>query len=190
MHGSNLPALSAAQLLKLRQLTLLALAKDQSNLTYANVMAALELGTPRDLESLVISCIYAGLVSGTLDPYNQIVAVSSVAPLRDLAPGSVPGMLATLRNWSARCDSTLADLTKQIEEVRKRAVARWEDEREWEKRVEGALKDEEGKGDGQRQTVKLGGGKRMQRAGEEMDVDEDEEREAKNKKRVTGSSSN
>lgn len=185
-----------SQLLKLRQLSLLALAKDQDNLTYKSLLRALELPSTRELETLVISCIYAGLIAGTLDPYHEIVAISSVSPLRDLSPNSIPSMLSTLQAWSERCDSTLQSLAQQIADVKAAATARYEDEREWERQLAGAMREDdkkEGHGGqklGQTPGQSSGVGKRMQRAGEEMDVDVDEEGDAsraKNKKRVTGS---
>ncbi|KAK6612590.1 PCI domain-containing protein [Botrytis cinerea] len=74
------PTLSAAQTLKLRQLSFLTLAQNPTDLTYPKLQSALALSTPRELEDLVISAIYAGLITCTLDPYNQTVLVSSVSP--------------------------------------------------------------------------------------------------------------
>lgn len=105
-------------------------------MSYANLLRELGLETPRELEDLVISAIYAGLVSGTLDPYNQVVRLSSVSPLRDLPPNSISSMLSTLNEWSSRCVSTLAELEKQIATVRAEALKRHRDEQEWAATVE------------------------------------------------------
>ncbi|KAK4690583.1 COP9 signalosome complex subunit 7, partial [Lecanoromycetidae sp. Uapishka_2] len=88
----NLPKFSEPQQLKLRQLSLLTLATTPSNLTYVHLQDALDLPTTRALEDLVISTIYAGLLNAKLDTLSQRVDVSSVAPLRDLKPGSIPQM--------------------------------------------------------------------------------------------------
>jgi len=122
--------------LKLRQLSFLTLAKNPASLSYENLLSALALETPRELEDLVISAIYAGLVSGTLDPYNQVVCLSSVSPLRDLPPNSIPSMITTLNEWSSRCVSTLADLEKQIAAVKADALRRHKDEQDWAAHVE------------------------------------------------------
>jgi len=132
----NLPALNDQQTLKLRQLSFLALAKHSADLTYTNVLQALGLETPRELEDLVITAIYAGLISGTLDPYRQLVCVSSVSPLRDLPPNTIPSMLSTLQEWSSRCVSTLADLERQIVAIKADAKRRHREEREWSAHVE------------------------------------------------------
>ncbi|KAL3423493.1 PCI domain-containing protein [Phlyctema vagabunda] len=127
----QLPTLNEAQALKLRQLSFLTLARRPADLSYARVLAALALETTRELEDLVISAIYAGLMAGTLDPYHQLVSVSSVAPLRDLQPDSIPSMLATLSAWSSRCVSTLHDLEAQIARIKADALQRHKEEAEW-----------------------------------------------------------
>ncbi|KAI1209650.1 uncharacterized protein F4807DRAFT_425749 [Annulohypoxylon truncatum] len=120
----SLPALNDAQALKLRQLSLLTLARNPRNLSYANLQTSLGLPTPRAVEELVISAIYAGLVEAQLDPRNQTVHVSGVAPLRDPEPNSIPSALAALRAFSARCETTLQDLEAQVTSVREAAVSR------------------------------------------------------------------
>ncbi|KAI1815533.1 PCI domain-containing protein [Poronia punctata] len=128
----NLPPLSDAQGLKLRQLSLLTLAKNPHNLSYAALQKSLDLSDVRAVEDLVISATYAGLVDAQLDPRNGVVHISSVAPLRDLAPGSVPSMLNTLRTWSGRCTTTLDDLEAQIAGIKAEAARRHNEKKEWE----------------------------------------------------------
>ncbi|TQS32012.1 hypothetical protein Golomagni_07686, partial [Golovinomyces magnicellulatus] len=125
----NLPSLNDAQTLKLRQLTLLSLASDRTNLSYEVLQRALGLISTRDVESLVITAIYAGLLDATLDPARQTLQVTSVAPLRDLAPASVPDLIASLDNWSSRCSSTLTDLEAHIEKIKADATKRENDKK-------------------------------------------------------------
>ncbi|OLN80982.1 COP9 signalosome complex subunit 7a [Colletotrichum chlorophyti] len=129
---SNLPELNEAQTLKLRQLTLLTLARDRANLTYASLQSALALPSARALEDLVISAIYAGLLDATLDPHRQTVQVNSLAALRDLAPGAVPPMIRALHAWSSRCENTLEDLESQIAGIRDAAARRHSEKAEQE----------------------------------------------------------
>lgn len=95
----------------------------------------------------MISSIYAGLVTGTLDPYHQTVTLSSVSPLRDLPPNSIPSMINTLQAWSSRCTSTLASLESQIASIKAVSLKRQKADAEWaatvEKLVDG--KSQEGK---------------------------------------------
>ncbi|GAB7344214.1 hypothetical protein MBLNU457_2104t1 [Dothideomycetes sp. NU457] len=125
--SSSLPPLNNTQTHKLRLLTLLTLAArctSSSQLTYSNLQSALSLSTPRELESLVTDAIYADLLSGTLNPGQQIVVITSVAPLRDLAPGSVASMISELGAWSQRCEGVLADLEAEMARVRTEAMRR------------------------------------------------------------------
>lgn len=127
---SPLPALNDAQALKLRQLSLLTLARDRRNLAYSSLQAALSLPDTRSLEALVISAIYAGLVSATLDPARQHVHVNALSPLRDVAPGAIGSMTVALGNWSARCASTITDIESEIERIRTTAATRQRDDAE------------------------------------------------------------
>lgn len=138
---TNLPPLNEQQTLKLRQLSLLTLAKDPHNLSYASLQAALGLSDARAVEELVISAIYADLISAQLDPRNQTVLVSSVSPLRDLAPGSIPSMLANLQAWSSRCTSTLADLEAQIQAIKDTAASRHLEKKQWQEKTDNLIQD-------------------------------------------------
>ncbi|KAI4137432.1 MAG: hypothetical protein L6R39_007295, partial [Caloplaca ligustica] len=131
----NLPQLSDAQAHKLRQLTLLSLSTLPTSLTYSHLITALSLSTTRALEDLVISTIYAGLITAKLSPQSQRLDVSSVSPLRDLRPGSIPRLTSTLRAWEARCVSVLGELEAQVREVKQKALER----RKREARDEGAV---------------------------------------------------
>lgn len=162
------------------------LARNPGNLSYENLVKEMGLQGPREVEDVVISAIYAGLATATLDPYHALVSVSSVSPLRDLQPNSIPAMLATLNAWSMRCGSSLADLEKQIVGIKAVAGKRAMEEKEWEKEVERLVegkKEENEKKEGGSGVLgalgrKLGGGgggKKVveERESDEMDVDEE-----------------
>ncbi|KAL8944109.1 MAG: hypothetical protein Q9211_000700 [Gyalolechia sp. 1 TL-2023] len=120
----NLPQLSEPQAHKLRQLSLLSLSTSPSTLTYPYLLQALSLPSVRTLEDLVISSIYAGLLSAKLNTQSQRVDVSSVSPLRDLRPGSIPTLISALDSWNSRCVSVLDDLENQVREVKQKALTR------------------------------------------------------------------
>jgi COP9 signalosome complex subunit 7 len=146
-------------------LSLLPLARSHATLTYPALMSALDLAAPRALEQLLTTAIYAGLLTATLDPARSVVSVTSVAPLRDLAPGSLPALQATLANWSTRCDSALQDLELRVVELRKAAVEREMMRRKKERALEVMLQMSEDKG-------KAFGQKRDKGYEDMMDVDE------------------
>lgn len=128
---AGLPALQEQQVVKLRQLSLLTLAKDPRNLTYAALQSSLALPDTRAVENLIVSAVYADLITAQLDPHNQTVHVSSISPLRDLAPNSIPTMLATLQDWSSRCTSTLAHLEAQIAAIEATSHKRHTEKKAW-----------------------------------------------------------
>ena len=162
----NLPKLSTVQEQKLRQLTMLSLSASPSNLTYAHLLSELSLPTTRALEDLVISCIYAGLLTAKLDILSQRVDVSSVAPLRDLKPGSVPRMVSVLEDWDGRCVTVLGEIEGQVREIRRKAQEQKRRETEHEKAVAKRMGENE---DGKGKLGKRGGG---EEADEVADIDE------------------
>lgn len=191
----GLPPLNDAQALKLRQLSLLTMARDKDALKYDVLMSGLQLQTKSELESLVVSAVYAGLITAKLDPAHGIVRVSSVSPLRDLAPGTVPDLINELHQWYDRCRSALDDLDAEIATIRQTAATRVTEKSEWDSKMQRLIEDEKnatdsggggtsssrklptGLGSGRR----LGLGKRanvgsMADAGDEaMDVDTDDD---------------
>ncbi|KAF2033045.1 hypothetical protein EK21DRAFT_59541 [Setomelanomma holmii] len=162
---SSLPKLSAQQHRKLLLLSLLPLSSSHTTLTYKHLLTALDLPTTRALEELITTAIYTGLITATLDPAQSRISVTSVAPLRDLAPGSLPALQSTLQAWSQRCDSALADLEKQVEKVKKEAVDREKVRRKKERALEAALQASEEKSAGKR-GMGLG-------SDDAMDIDDD-----------------
>ncbi|KJY01796.1 COP9 signalosome subunit 7 (CsnG) like protein [Zymoseptoria brevis] len=127
----NLPPLADSQALKLRLLSLLTLAARNSDtpssssiLSYQSLCTHLELTSPVELEQLVTTALYSDLIKGTLNPSDQTINITSVAPLRDIAPGSVQNMVAELTAWSGRCDSVLKSLEAEIKKVKSESEKR------------------------------------------------------------------
>ncbi|PLB38778.1 uncharacterized protein BDW47DRAFT_104275 [Aspergillus candidus] len=123
----NLPPLTPPQTLKLRLLTLLTLsATTTPPLTYPNLMTALSITAPSDLESLITTAIYANLIIARLAPASNppAVHITAVAPLRDVNPAlALPAMIARLSSWESRCGHVIGDLEAEIARIRSDAVA-------------------------------------------------------------------
>ncbi|KAH8906287.1 hypothetical protein BR93DRAFT_928884 [Coniochaeta sp. PMI_546] len=143
----NLPSLSPQQDIKLRQLSLLTLAKDRV-LSYSSLISELGLASARELEDLVTSSIYASLINATLDPAHETVHIHSVAPLRDVSPTAIPVLLSSLRSWASRCEAALSDLNSRITTIRATANARAQSQTEWDARVTKLVEDESKAGPG------------------------------------------
>ncbi|CAO2658062.1 Nn.00g073220.m01.CDS01 [Neocucurbitaria sp. VM-36] len=163
---ADLPKLSAQQHQKLLLLSLLPLSRSHTTLTYKHLLTALDLPTTRALEELITTAIYSGLITATLDPAHSLVSVTSIAPLRDLAPGSLPALQTTLQSWSQRCDSALTDLEAQVEKVKKEAVDREKLRRKKERALEAAMQTSDEKSTGKRGLMGLGGD-------DAMDIDDE-----------------
>jgi COP9 signalosome complex subunit 7 len=137
----DLPPLSPQQTLKLRQLSLLTLAKDRE-LSYSSLISKLGLSSARELEDIVTSSIYASLINATLDPAHETVHIHSVAPLRDVSPTAIPDLLSSLKSWASRCEAALADLNSRVATIRATANARAQSQTEWDARVAKLVEDE------------------------------------------------
>jgi COP9 signalosome complex subunit 7 len=161
----NPPKISAKQEKKLKLLSLLPLSSSHATLTYAHLLTALDLPTTRALEELITTAIYTGLITATLDPAHSLISVTSVAPLRDLAPGSLPALQSALQSWSQRCEAALADLASQVERVKKEAVDREKVRRKRERAIEAMVAAGEDK-----PASKRGGGTAID---DIMDIDDD-----------------
>ncbi|KAF2017906.1 hypothetical protein BU24DRAFT_420957 [Aaosphaeria arxii CBS 175.79] len=164
-RSSNLPQLTAPQHQKLLLLSLLPLSASHATLKYTHLLSSLDLPTTRALEDLLTTAIYSGLLSATLDPAHELVSVTSVAPLRDLAPGSLPALQERLAGWSQRCEDAVRDLEARVKEVKEGAVKREIEKRKRERAVDAVILSEKGDKD-----------KRGTLAGEDsemMDVDQD-----------------
>lgn len=144
----GLPPLTEAQALKLRQLSLLTLTRNKAALKYSALMSSLQLQTKRELENLVVSAVYAGLITAKLDPAHGVVRVSAVSPLRDLAPGTVPHLLSELHQWHDRCRAALDDLDAEIATIRQAAITKATEKAEWDVRMQRLVEDEKHAGEG------------------------------------------
>ncbi|KAK4997646.1 hypothetical protein LTR66_002978 [Elasticomyces elasticus] len=152
--AESLPSLSDAQSLKLRLLTLLTVASRPSHgtnsaLSYPSLQSALSLSSPLDLEHVITTAIYNNLITATISPSTQTVNITSIAPLRDLAPGSIPSLISTLSAWSGRCDAVLADLEAEIAAVKKHAYERKREEKRRDAQIKAARNENESPGIGE-----------------------------------------
>ncbi|CAG7558510.1 unnamed protein product [Fusarium equiseti] len=195
---SGLPDLAEAQATKLRQLSLLSLARDRQNLSYAVLQDSLDLQGSREVENLVISAVYAGLLHATLDPARATVQASSVAPLRDLAPGAIPDMTTALKTWSDRCTTTLSGVELQIKEIRTAAAVRQREQRSADEKLQQLMSEHQEGGGGRKYELPSMSRDMMARRGfnkrsvmdvgnlvdnDSMDVDESEEEKKRASKR-------
>ncbi len=68
------------------------------SLPYSLLLAQLDIGNVRELEDLVIECIYAGIIKGKLDQKEQRFQVDWTMG-RDIRPGQLQEMIKILDLW-------------------------------------------------------------------------------------------
>jgi len=112
---------------KLKMLSIVEYASTQKSLQYAQLQQQLEVTSLRDLEDLIIDCVYNGLLQGKLDQRKKAFEVQWVMG-RDLHPTEVDDMIKTVEIWLKASESlmtTLDEKTKQANATheKKRAEA-------------------------------------------------------------------
>lgn len=98
---------------KLKMISVADAAQKSKVLHYAELMRELELETVRELEDLIIDCIYNELVSGQLDQLNQQFHVISCYG-RDLRPADLHSAIAKLEAWDQQLLEAQTFIEKRI----------------------------------------------------------------------------
>ncbi|KAI3624103.1 hypothetical protein CBS14141_002531 [Malassezia furfur] len=146
-NASTYTQLTEAQIVKLRQLTILSMAHRSRVLSYAELQRALGLDTPADsthatrtLEDLVIDGIYQSFFAGRLDGLAREFHVDQVTA-RDVprlgadgsASDALAPLLAALQTWAQRAERAVHMLDEHIaqtqQDSRTRAQTRAADQR-------------------------------------------------------------
>ncbi|KAG2485314.1 hypothetical protein HYH03_015987 [Edaphochlamys debaryana] len=114
-NAAGLPALSEAQVLKLKQLTVASLAASQKVLPYSQLQAAIQIGGVRELEDFLINhCFYTGvIVSGKLDQKQACLQVYDVIG-RDVRPEDLPDLTARMARWITAGDELLRAIEARV----------------------------------------------------------------------------
>lgn len=112
-NAATLPPLTPQMATKLRQLTIVSLAADNKVIPYTVLLQQLEIPNVRELEDLIIECIYQGVIKGKLDQKKKQLEVD-FAIGRDIRPGQIAQMMSILAAWGSRSDAVLAAITQKI----------------------------------------------------------------------------
>ncbi|KAI0638941.1 hypothetical protein C8Q77DRAFT_1213665 [Trametes polyzona] len=139
-HKESLPPLSDTQTTKLKQLTLVSLAQDSRILPYDELQRALDMPTVRELEDLIIDAIYLDIVRGKLDQKEGQFEVEYTMG-RDLEPGKIEQLLASLQNWASTTAAVLATLDNKLAELSNRTVTSKTMKEEYDRVYQATLKE-------------------------------------------------
>lgn len=91
-------------------ISIVALASHSKDLQYKDLMKELDINNLRELEDLIIDCIYNELLSGKLDQKNQQLHIVYTYG-RDVRESDIESMLSKLEQW----DRQLEDSQKMVE---------------------------------------------------------------------------
>jgi len=126
---STLPELTAKMDLKLKQLTIVQLASENRTIPYNILLEKLNMQSLRELEDLIIECMYQGLLEGKLDQEKLLFQVDQTIG-RDIKPSDIDRIIAELTNWQKkirnpvgrnnRKDSIFTTKSRRRKETKKR----------------------------------------------------------------------
>jgi len=108
------PKLNTKQLAKLKQLSIVTLAGQSTTkiLHYKALQRQLEIKTVRELEDLMIDCIYSGLIVGRLDQRKELLEIRYCRG-RDINEKAIGLMKNRLLSWLQSTDQIIAMLDEQ-----------------------------------------------------------------------------
>ncbi|XP_002740587.1 COP9 signalosome complex subunit 7b-like [Saccoglossus kowalevskii] len=110
---SKYPELTVVQKAKLRHLTIVSLAAKTKCISYSILLKELDLKNVRELEDLIIDCIYADVIRAKLDQNNQQLEVD-YAIGRDIRPENISHIVKVLGEWCDGCETVLSGIEQQI----------------------------------------------------------------------------
>ena len=133
---SQLPPITPAHQLKLKQLSVITLAEQTKVLPYARLMSELELSDVRELEDFIINhCIYTGALSGKLDQKQRVLEVESAVG-RDVHPDKLGEIVSCLEGWLQISDDLLTSIQSQLDWANRTSLARQEQKNKVTRRIE------------------------------------------------------
>jgi len=139
-HQDLFPPLNAAQLIKLKHLTIVSLAADRRILPYSDLLQALDISNVRELEDLIIDAIYLDLFHGKLDQKEEQLEVTYTMG-RDLEPGKLEQVLSALKDWASTTSAVLMTLDGKINSIAAETAATKLNQQEHERILQLNLKD-------------------------------------------------
>jgi len=108
------PELAEPLIKKLRQLSVVSIASVQKSIPYPTLLQELGLDHVRDLEDLIIDCMYAGIIKGKLDQHEQRFQVDWAIG-RDIRPGQVEEMVKVLAAWCDRSELLMKKIQEKVQ---------------------------------------------------------------------------
>jgi len=123
--GVKYPKLEEKELLKLKQLSMVSLAEKSSSkvLNYNEVMTQLDISSVRDLEDIIINCIYEGLIHGRLNQSKNQLEIEYVSG-RDISVAQISEMKGKLVAWLKQTQEIVTALDGRIAQANELTIVR------------------------------------------------------------------
>ncbi|KAG9011397.1 hypothetical protein FRB90_007342 [Tulasnella sp. 427] len=115
-HKDSLPPLNPAQLVKLKNLSIVSLAEKSRILPYSQLRSYLDITTLRELEDLIIDAMYQDVLKGRLDQKEQQLELEYTMG-RDIRPGQLEELLAALKSWSSQTEQVINALDTKLTQI-------------------------------------------------------------------------
>uniref|UniRef100_A0A915KDI4 PCI domain-containing protein n=1 Tax=Romanomermis culicivorax TaxID=13658 RepID=A0A915KDI4_ROMCU len=112
-YFSKIP-LNSHMIGKLRELTIVSLAKEKKRLPYVQLLKELALSNVRELEDLIIDAIYNNVIVGKLDQKNQTLEIESCAG-RDVKIEELSRIKEILECFTERCHVMLSNMEQEMD---------------------------------------------------------------------------
>jgi len=165
---SELIQLTPAQQRKLQLLTLVSMATQDKHIKFTDLQSAVNLGSTRELEDLIIEAVYQNLITGKMDQESQCLIVES-SSCRDCRDEDIDDIIATLTWWQNSAQTLTTSLTGMVQHTQDSYEKHKKEREELEKNIQ-ATRDSLKEGD-----VKSGGDGGCTRMSTE-DADEESKR--------------
>jgi COP9 signalosome complex subunit 7 len=133
---ADLPKLNEKQVTKLQLLTLVSLARDNRVIPYATILTSLSLANERQVEEILISALYKGVLQGKLDSADRVFKVESTIG-RDVRTSDFDQMFKLLETWESESGTLLKKIEEKMAMATKEQAAVEHEKIEHVKNVEG-----------------------------------------------------
>ncbi|KAF0975911.1 hypothetical protein FDP41_005238 [Naegleria fowleri] len=133
-NPSNYFPLSDKNSNKLKQLSIVTLASKNRLLKYEDLMKDLDISNVRELEDLLIDCMYQGLLEGKLDQKYKCMEVYETIG-RDIKMEDIDQMISILKNWVVSGKEILKGIDSNIEYANNQFKVHNENKKKFEQQI-------------------------------------------------------
>lgn len=117
--------LKPQQLKKLKMISIVDLAQRNKVLHYRDLMSQLDISNLRELEDLIIDCMYNDLAQGKLDQMHQQFHVVHTFG-RDVRESDIASMLKKLEDWDEQLEQSQVLIEQKVKDCNASIISQYE----------------------------------------------------------------